>query len=180
MSFPAHRKEPSISPTHRGAGFVVGADDGDALHWLGSLTLVKIPGAATGGGLDVVDHRVPAGYAPPPHVHRNQDELFYLLDGTLDVTCGDDHWRVEAGSLVFLPRGVPHGFTVPDDRPARTLLINAPAGFAEVVVELGTPAAELRLPDDTVPLPTPDRVADVSTRHGIEPPPSSAASQAGS
>lgn len=179
MSFPAHPSERGSAPAPRSVGFVVGPDDGAAVHWLGSLTLVKITGVVTGGGLDVVDHRVPAGYAPPLHVHRDQDEVFYLIDGTLDVTCAGDHWRVEAGSLVFLPRGVPHGFTVAADRPARTLLINAPAGFADIVVELGTPAAQLRLPDPSVPMPAPERVAEVSARHGIEPPPSSAAPQAG-
>jgi len=180
MSFPAHPSEPSSAQTPLRAGFVLGPDGGEAVHWLGSLTLVKITGAVTGGGLDVVDHHVPAGYAPPLHVHRDQDEVFYLIEGTLDVACAEDHWRVEAGSLVFLPRGVPHGFTVTADRPARTLLINAPAGFADVVLELGTPAAQLRLPEQSVSMPAAERVVEVSTRHGIEPAPAPPASQVSS
>ncbi len=73
-------------------GFVLGSDEGDAYHWLGSLTINKVLGRSTLGGLDVVDHRVPAGYAPPLHVHRGQDEVFYVLDGLFTVRCGDQTW----------------------------------------------------------------------------------------
>lgn len=162
---------PSVPAPTGGRGFVLGPDDGEAYHWLGTLTLTKVTAGATGGGLDIVDHRVPAGYAPPLHVHRHQDEVFYLIDGTLDVTCGDQRWSAGPGSLVFLPRGVPHGFAAGADRPARTLLINAPAGFADVIVELGVPATGLSLPGADVPMPDPERIAAVSARHGIEPPP---------
>lgn len=160
----------STAPPVESRGLVLGPDDGEAFHWLGTLTLTKVLGSATGGGLDIVDHRVPPGYAPPLHVHRDQDEVFYLIAGTLQVTCGDEHWHVEPGSLVFLPRNIAHGFVAGDDGPARTLLINAPAGFADVIVELGVPATGLALPDEGVAVPGPDRVAEVSARYGIEPP----------
>jgi mannose-6-phosphate isomerase-like protein (cupin superfamily) len=150
-----------------GQGFVLGPDDGDAYWWLGSLTLTKVRGADSGGGVDIVDHRVPAGYAPPAHVHTAQDEIFYVIDGELAVRCGDRHWQAGPGSLVFLPRLVPHGFTVSGKGPARTLLINAPAGFAEVITELGTVAPELSLPGQDVPTPDPARIGAVAEAHGI-------------
>lgn len=176
MSFPP--VPPGTSTAAAGRGFVLGPDDGDAYHWLGSLTLTKVMGSVSGGGVDIVDHRVPPGYAPPLHLHRGQDEVFYLVEGTLNVTCGEDRWHAGPGSLVFLPRGVPHGFAVGADRPARTLLINAPAGFADVIVELGTPAHGLALPGQDVALPDPDQVAAVSARHGIEPVPAPGDQQA--
>lgn len=170
MSFPTTPPGPPPA-AGAGRGFVLGPDEGEAYHWLGSLTLTKVRAADSSGGLDVVDHRVPAGYAPPTHVHRESDEVFYLLDGTLEVTCGDDSWHVGPGSVVFLPRGVPHGFVAGPDRPARTLLLNAPAGFGEVIVELGTATAGRALPGDDVPMPDQERVAGVSARYGIEPAP---------
>lgn len=170
MSFPPAPSDPSRSGGP-GRGFVLGPDQGDAYHWLGSLTLTKVMGSDTGGRLDLVDHRVPAGYAPPKHLHRDADEVFYLVDGTLDVTCGDDAWHVGPGSVVFLPRGVPHGFVAGPDGPARTLLINAGAGFGEVIVELGTHADRLQLPGQDVPTPAPEQIGAVSARYGIEPAP---------
>jgi len=173
MSFPPSASTSSSSGA-TGRGFVLGPDQGEAYYWLGSLTLNKVMGSHTGGRLDLVDHRVPPGYAPPKHVHRDADEVFYLVDGTLEVTCGDDSWHVEPGSVVFLPRGVPHGFVAGSAGPARTLLINAGAGFADLIVELGTPASGLVLPGDEVPMPDPSQIATASDKHGIEPAPPSA------
>lgn len=119
MSFPP-RPDAAATGSLPGQGFVLAPDEGDPWWWLDSLNLVKLPGSATSGGLDIVEHRVPAGYAPPPHVHARQDEVFYILDGQFTVRCGERTWQAGAGSLVFLPRGVPHGFVVSGDAPGRT------------------------------------------------------------
>jgi quercetin dioxygenase-like cupin family protein len=166
MSFaPASTASSAREP---GQGFVLGPDDGEAYWWLGSLTLNKVTRAATRGDMDIVDHRVPAGYTPPLHIHHAQDEVFYVIDGQFAVRCGDQHWQAGPGSLVFLPRQVAHGFAVSADGPGRTLLINAPAGFADVITELGVPASDLVLPGPQVPVPDPQRAAAVSAAHGID------------
>ncbi len=157
--------DPTATP-HTG-GFVLGVDEGNAFFWLGSLTITKVGGQSTKGGVDIVDHRVPAGYAPPRHVHRSQDETFYVLEGHFTFRCGDQTWQAGPGSLGFLPRDVPHGFAVSDDGPGRTLLINAPAGFTEVISELGEHASELVVPGPDVAMPGPARIKAISEAHGI-------------
>jgi len=67
MSFPA---PPSGPPPSGGPGAATSWDrtrgtPGEAYHWLGSLTLTKVRAVDTRGGLDLVDHRVSAGYGPP-------------------------------------------------------------------------------------------------------------------
>jgi mannose-6-phosphate isomerase-like protein (cupin superfamily) len=166
MSFPP---VPDAGAGEPRQGFVVRPDEGDAYWWLGSLTLAKLRGADTSQGMDIVDHRVPAGYAPPPHVHSDQDEVFYVISGQFDVRCGDQRWDAGAGTLVFLPRRVPHSFVVTGDAPGRTLLINAPAGFADVVAELGQATTELAIPSPDIEVPGPERIAAVSEAHGIQP-----------
>lgn len=109
ISFPP-REDKSGTNAPRGGGLVVNADDGDAYWWLGTLSVNKIDGAASGGSVDIVEHTVPAGYAPPTHVHRDQDEVFYVLDGEFRVHCGPDEFLARPGALVYLPKGVPHGF----------------------------------------------------------------------
>jgi quercetin dioxygenase-like cupin family protein len=108
-----------------GTGFVLGDDEGDGYFWLGSLTINKVGSSQTLSGLSIVDHRVPAGYAPPAHQHHD-DETFYILEGQFAVRCGEHSWLAGPGSLVFLPRDIPHGFVVSDAGPGRTLLITAP------------------------------------------------------
>lgn len=157
--------EPTSPPPAE--GFVLGVDEGDAYYWLGSLTINKVGGRSTQGDVDIVDHRVPAGYTPPLHVHRAQDETFYVLEGQFTFHCGDRTWQAGPGSLGFLPRNVPHGFSVSEDGPGRTLLINAPAGFADVISELGEHAADLVIPGPDVAMPDPARVKAISEAHGI-------------
>lgn len=83
----------------------------------------------TGGRLAVTEVTVPPGDGPPPHVHDREDELFYILDGELEV-CSDGVWAtVSAGGTVFLPRGVPHTFRNATDRPCRFLVVITPGGF---------------------------------------------------
>ncbi len=154
-----------------GTGFVLGSDEGAASWWAGALNLTKLTGATTGGGLDLVDHRVPAGYAPPLHVHADQDEVFVVLDGAFTFRCGPQRMEAGAGAVVFLPRGVPHAFRVSDDGAGRALVLTSPAGFADVVGELGVPATELVLPPPDLPGPAPERLAAVARAHGIAPVP---------
>jgi quercetin dioxygenase-like cupin family protein len=54
----------------------------------------------------------PAGFGPPPHLHHREDEAFYVLEGQMTVTCGEQTWTATPGSFVLLPRGIPHAFTV--------------------------------------------------------------------
>ena len=158
------------APSGAPAGYVLGPDEGDAFHWLGSLTINKVGAARTTGGLSIVDHRVPAGYSPPAHSHRD-DEAFFILDGVFHVRCGDQSWQAGPGSLVFLPRDVPHGFRVSPDGPGRTLLVLAPGGFDRLVAELGTPTTSLELPGPDVALPDRARLDAAAAAHGITPAP---------
>ncbi len=154
-----------------GVGYALGPDEGEASWWAGALNLTKLTGRTSGGGLDMIDHRVPAGYAPPLHVHAHQDEVFVVLVGEFSFRCGPQRLGAGPGSVVFLPRGVPHGFRVSDDGPGRALIMTSPAGFADVVSELGVPATELVLPGPDVPDPDPERLAAVARAHGIAPAP---------
>ena len=158
-------------PHADGEGFVVDPDGGDPYWFLNTLTLNKIRASDSAGALSVVDHRVPSGYGPPPHVHHGMDEAFYVIDGQFEGFCGERHWSAGPGSLVFLPRDVPHGFQVSDDGPGRALVIVAPGNFDEFVAALGDVAGSLELPEPVAP--DPERVVAIAAAHGIHilPPP---------
>ena len=111
------------------SGFVVGADEGAAFWFLNTLTINKVESAATQGRLCVVDHRVPPGFAPPPHVHEVSDEVLFVVDGEIDGFCGDTTWHAGPGSLIFLPNGIPHGFQFSQSGPGRLIIAVSPAGF---------------------------------------------------
>jgi quercetin dioxygenase-like cupin family protein len=147
-------------------GFVLASDEGPAFWFLNTLTINKVGSEHSNGQLSIVDHRVPQGFAPPPHVHQVSDEAILVLDGEFEGFCGDRNWRAGPGSLVFLPQGIPHGFTVSQASPGRAIVVLSPAGFEKFVAALGEPANDLRLPDP-VP-PDPGHVAQLAAAHGIK------------
>jgi mannose-6-phosphate isomerase-like protein (cupin superfamily) len=90
----------------------------------------------------------------PLHLHHEDDEAWYVLEGTLHFTIGGQEIRAPAGSAVFGPRGVPHTFWNPDPAPARYLLIMTPRTLALI-------AAIHRLPDRS-----PERLHALFREHG--------------
>jgi len=133
---------------------------------------MKATGAETGGRLTVAEFVNPPGFAPPLHRHRIEDEMFYLLSGTVTFRCDGATFEAGPGDFVHLPVGVPHSFRVGAHEPLRALQLTTPAGFEGFAAEAGVPAAELRLPD---PGPVdPAALGHAAARHGIDllgPPP---------
>jgi len=88
------------------------------------------------------------GNAPPPHIHRREDEIFYVLEGELAVSVGDRTMKAVPGTMVFLPRNVQHSFTIESEQ-MRMLILLTPAGFEGWFKELSVPAPAMTLPPAT-------------------------------
>ena len=77
----------------------------------------------------VAEWRDPGTPARPPrliaplHLHRKDDEAWYILEGTLRVRVGNEEVEARAGSGVLVPRGTPHTYWNPSSEPARYLLV---------------------------------------------------------
>ena len=123
--------------------FVVLPGDGQSMPFIGTA---KATGAQTGGSFELIEYSGPA--APPPHVHREHDEGFFILGGSFTFALGSQEFEAPQGSFVFVPRGTRHGF-VPTPG-ARALLFIVPSGLEGFFRELGEglaagrPAAEVR------------------------------------
>ena len=63
------------------------------------------------------------------HVHDDEDDAFYIVEGEMTFTFGDQEVAAPPGTFVLAPPGVQHGFRNDQDRPVRMLNIHAPAGF---------------------------------------------------
>ena len=136
--------EPDIS-----RGGVLSPGEGRSLWFQGNLMTIKVAGEHTDDALGVVEGTFRPGHGPPLHVHRNEDELFYLLDGQMLVACDESTFKAETGDLVFLPRGIPHAFKVPDGGgPARALFLVTPARFLSFIEAAAEPAPEAVMPPE--------------------------------
>src|SRR5437870_10207290 len=68
------------------------------------------------------DWTIPAGFATGLHVHRVQEETFYVLEGECEWSVGDRVVRATPGTYLFVPPGVAHNITNVSARPARVLM----------------------------------------------------------
>jgi mannose-6-phosphate isomerase-like protein (cupin superfamily) len=109
---------------------------------------VKVRDADTAGAYSIHDNIIPPGSPEPrPHLHRDHEEAFYVLEGELHVRVGPRTITAPAGSFVVVPRGVVHQPSNPGTEPTRVLLVFSPSGMGGFFEE----AAERRMPLQVVP-----------------------------
>jgi mannose-6-phosphate isomerase-like protein (cupin superfamily) len=143
-----------------------GGDDAPAWWFLDTL-VVEHRWPAPNGAV-VLEMTLPPGSAPPVHVHAELDDTWFVVEGTMALRCGDHDAVVGAGDWVSMPRGVPHGFRVLGDHPARILLVHDNTSFRDLVRDLGTPATARSLPDPPS-FPAPDELAGIAASHDLTP-----------
>ena len=71
----------------------------------------------------------PGRDGPEAHVHDDEDDAFYVLDGEITFILGEDEVAAPAGTFVLVPPGVEHTFANRTAEPVRILNVHAPAGF---------------------------------------------------
>jgi quercetin dioxygenase-like cupin family protein len=148
---------------------------GDHRFFLNHLATVKVSAGDSAAGMSAVEFTAPKGFGPPLHVHREEDEIMYVIDGEIRLDLGDESQVVTGGAVVSLPHGIPHVFQVLSDQ-ARFLTVTSGAkahpSFDVFVQALGVPTDPTALP---APIEIdPGHVARVCADHGIEvlgPPP---------
>ena len=151
--------------------------EGEGVHraFLNHLATVKLDPGSSDSGMGAVEFLAPRGFGPPLHVHREEDELFYVVDGRIRFELGDQVVHGGTGALLALPCRVAHTFQV-ESETARFLTVVAgrrhEPSFLEMVHDLGARMPQARLPEPVEI--DPGQVAEACARHGIEvlgPPP---------
>ena len=134
-----------------GAPFVTHEGEGEATWFLHNRMTIKAPAEVTGGAYGLVESWIAAGASPPLHVHRREDEAFWVLEGRVRFRCGDEDIEAGRGSFVFLPRDVPHTFIVEGDTPAHVLTIVSPGGCERFFIDGGRAPEGPGLPPEGPP-----------------------------
>lgn len=148
-------------------GYRLANDEGEAFWLLGMLQTIRIGRDDTDGRYGMLEIVVPAGVGSPWHVHPEEDEWFYVLDGELSFWVSDAHLSLAAGSFAFGPKGVPHTFYA-EASGARALVGFAPMQFEGFLREVGEPAPERVLPPPMTSPPDVARLIPIAARNGFE------------
>jgi quercetin dioxygenase-like cupin family protein len=130
--------------------YVVQRNEGDHLEMLGTDIRI-LAGRRTGASFSVMTAYLPVGIGPPPHVHDDEDEAFYVLEGRMRFKTEGAEWVVDPGGFVYLPRGLTHQPMVEGDHAARALTIMSRVGledfFSDFIEDLaksgGPPSLEM-------------------------------------
>jgi quercetin dioxygenase-like cupin family protein len=152
---------------HEAAPFATASDEGEARWWLGGLAVIKATAAETGGRLSLIEVTDPPNAEAPLHVHHNEDEAFWVLEGEVAFEVGGETIEAGPGDFLFGPRDVPHRYSV-GERGARMLFILTPGGFEELVRATSDPAASRTLPADDHPMPSEEQMMAAQAAAGCE------------
>jgi quercetin dioxygenase-like cupin family protein len=153
--------ETTISP------YRIAADEGiDNVWWKAGRVTVKAGAAQTGRDFAQIETDDPYDSGPPRHVHHNEDETFYILDGEVTAIVGDERFDLTTGDYLFAPRGIPHSYVVRSDR-ARMFVTLSPSGAEELFVSLGVTVEGAEPPTEVV-MPPMDELVRLFADYGVE------------
>ena len=114
----------------------VPADTGEAYWVMGGLFTYLVTGAESAGSYFTLIVDVGPEAGPPPHIHHLEEEQFYVLEGQLTYSVGDQTFQVNTGDFIHIPRGTVHSFKN-GPKPSRLLATFSPAGIDGFFREVG-------------------------------------------
>ena len=137
--------------------------------YMGNLMSFLVQSGDTNGSFCLLEYRAQPGGEPPPHLHYQQDEVFYLLEGELEVYCRGQVQTARAGDTVFLPRQQAHAWYILSPT-LRLLALTQPGGLDEYFAAMSTPATSMELPTGaiTYALDDPAHAIAIGAQHGIK------------
>ncbi|MCG7209789.1 cupin domain-containing protein [Streptomyces arenae] len=121
-----------------GNGAVHVPASGGVVKWVsGDEYSIKLTGEQSNGSLGFVVATVPPGNGPVAHIHLENDESFFLLDGELEFLSGEKTFTASTGDFVFVPRGVRHRFRNLTTTDVKMAFLNTPGGPEEFFLRYG-------------------------------------------
>ena len=134
----------------------------------GSLMTFLATGEETLGKFALIEAVGRKGNDPPPHLHRREDEVFYILEGEVVFSVGDRTIKGTPGTMIYLPRDGRHAFTIESER-ARMLILVTPAGLEGWFKEFSVPAQAMTLPPANEPgYQDVQRMLEAAPRYGLD------------
>lgn len=133
--------------------------EGRAIDLGGFTMTVKATAESTDGAFTLLEAAEPPHFGPPIHIHRDATEAFYVTEGEYLIFI-NDHWsRCPAGSFVYIPAGVTHGFRV-GDTPSKKLNLYVPQAMVGYFDELAEAIASGIVDDE--------HLSAIARRYGME------------
>jgi quercetin dioxygenase-like cupin family protein len=123
------------------------------LWFLNTWVTIRISHTDGDDRISVIQTHAPHGDSPPLHLHRNEDEVFQILEGQVRFQVAGEQLLCKAGDILLGRKGVPHTYRVESAQGARFLTTTTHTDFERFVRAMSRPAERLELPPPMVPSP---------------------------
>ena len=146
---------------------IVQPDEGKELTAFGDTIQFKLWGEHSKNTVTVGLVKVLPGGGPPLHVHHREEEIYIIESGDIEVNVNGEWKKAPVGSVVFLPRDIPHQFRNAGTTTSRHWVIATPSGFEDFFQDASDIFAKGGPPDV-------DAIMKIAARHEVEvigPPP---------
>jgi len=104
-----------------------------------------IKGSDTAGKFSMMHIQIRKGFEPPPHTHTRESESFYILEGCIRFSTGEEVFEANPGDFVYLPKNVQHRWESLTEI-SKVLVILVPAGLEDLFIQFSQPTADSNLP----------------------------------
>jgi quercetin dioxygenase-like cupin family protein len=135
-------------------------------YWvLGELVRFKLVSSDTGGHFCLATITSPPGGGPPPHRHRDCDEIFYIVKGSYAFLLEGQKHTVGPGTTVYVPRGSAHAYKNVGQARGSFVSFHTPGGFENFFLDAGTMCTD---PDAPAPSFDVEKVISMIGKNGME------------
>lgn len=147
---------------------IVGPGEGASIAVTGDVYRFLATSGDTNNRYAIWHATVYPGGGPPPHIHRREEEGFYVLEGEVTFRANGVEEKAGPGTFLNLPVGSLHSFTNQTNAPAKMLILVAPGGLEKMFEEAGTPHPNPEAPPPPVSPEEIEKILAVAPRYGIE------------
>lgn len=130
------------------------------VEWLGTRYKTLLAASQTGGRLSIFESLDQPGFGPPRHVHKAEDETFYMLAGEVEFWLEGRTTQHGPGEVVFIEKGREHTFRIIGEMPARMVTVMTPGGFDGFFAEMAK--GQYRIPQDMA------QIAAIGAKYNLE------------
>lgn len=133
---------------------------GRQFNLLGHAITAIFTKQTTDGNYYVFEVITPPGLGLPPHIHKHEEELIYVVEGEFEILLGTEKFIAKAGDNVFFPKHIPHAFQNAGSKAAKAIFTVVPGGnFEDFFNKLAA-----------LPPGPPDmkRIIEIFAEHGME------------
>ena len=140
-------------------GYVLQPGEGRLIDLSGFSMSVKATDEETDGMFTLLEADEPPNFGPPMHIHHGIAEAFYVLEGEYIIFIRENEFRCPAGSFIFIPAEIPHGFRV-GNVASRKLNLYLPASMLGYFDDLSEAMKKGEA--------DPERLSEIASRYSVE------------